>query len=167
MTAPSGSARSSSWTPRRTGGWYKGGPTLTPAGRTSGSPSPGDTCRCERRGFEGSGTARVPPLARYPARPPHSRGARGRAMTTRRPGRRDPLETAIEIALQPGSFIAYRAGSDFVSSLEEVAGQIEALGCTDARRAVGLFETFLAGCYEKAEELDDSSGSFSMFVVSL
>ncbi len=88
-------------------------------------------------------------------------------MTTRRPGRRDPLETAIEIALQPGSFIAYRAGSDFVSSLEEVAGQIEALGRTDARRAVGLFETFLAGCYEKAEELDDSSGSFSMFVVSL
>src|SRR2546422_8666246 len=88
-------------------------------------------------------------------------------MTTRRSGRRDPLETAIEITLEPGRFIAYRAGSDFVSSLEEVAGQIEALVRTDARRAVGLYETFLAGCYEKAEELDDSSGTFSMFVVSL
>jgi len=88
-------------------------------------------------------------------------------MTTRRSGRRDPLETAIEITLQPGRFIAYRAGSDFVSSLEEVAGQLEALVRTDARRAVGLYETFLAGCHEKAEELDDSSGTFSMFVVSL
>ena len=77
-------------------------------------------------------------------------------MTTRRSGRRDPLETAIEITLEPGRFIAYRAGSDFVSSLEEVAGQLEALVRTDARRAVRLYETFLAGCYEKAEELDDS-----------
>ncbi|PYO33916.1 MAG: hypothetical protein DMD86_09700 [Candidatus Rokuibacteriota bacterium] len=88
-------------------------------------------------------------------------------MTTRRSGRRDPLETAIEITLQPGRFIAYRAGSDFVSSLEKVAGQLEALVRTDARRAVRLYETFLAGCYEKAEELDDSSGNFAMFVVSL
>ncbi len=88
-------------------------------------------------------------------------------MTTRRPGRRDPLETAIEVALQPGRFIAYRAGSDFVSSREAVAGQLETLVPTDARRAVGLYETFLAGCYEKADELDDSSGNFAMFVVSL
>ena len=34
-------------------------------------------------------------------------------------------------------------------------------------RAVALYETFLAGCYEKAEELDDSSGSFGMFVDGL
>ena len=88
-------------------------------------------------------------------------------MTTRRPGRRDPLEAAIEVALQPGRFIAYRAGWDFVSSLEEVAGQLDTLVRTDARRAVGLYETFLAGCYEKAEELDDSGGNFSTFVVSL
>jgi len=88
-------------------------------------------------------------------------------MTTRRPGRRDPLETRIEVALQPGRFIAYRAGWDFVSSLEEVAGQLETLVRTDARRAVGLYETFLAGCYEKAEELDGSSGNFSTLVLSL
>jgi hypothetical protein len=88
-------------------------------------------------------------------------------MTRRRPQPRDPLEAAVEAALQPGRFIAYRAGSDFVSSLEEVAGQIEKLVHTDPERAGGLYETFLAGCYEKAEELDDSSGSFGMFVESL
>lgn len=31
-------------------------------------------------------------------------------------------------------------------------------------RAAALYETFLAGCYEKAEELDDSRGNFGMFV---
>jgi hypothetical protein len=40
---------------------------------------------------------------------------------TMNPRRRDPLETALEVALQPGRFIAYRSGWDFVSSLEEVA----------------------------------------------
>ncbi|MBF8287504.1 MAG: hypothetical protein HW381_612, partial [Candidatus Rokubacteria bacterium] len=88
-------------------------------------------------------------------------------MTRRRPQPRDPLEAAIEAALQPGRFIAYRAGWGFVSSLEEVAGQIEKLVRTDPERVGGLYETFLAGCYEKAEELDDSSGSFGMFVESL
>lgn len=88
-------------------------------------------------------------------------------MTRRRPRRRDPLEAAIEIALQPGRFIAYRAGWDFVSSLEEVAAQLEQLVRTDPARAVGPYETFVAGCYEKAEELDDSSGNFGMFVDSL
>ena len=34
-------------------------------------------------------------------------------------------------------------------------------------RAVALYETFLAGSYEKAEELDDSSGNFGMFVDGL
>jgi hypothetical protein len=88
-------------------------------------------------------------------------------MTTRRPGRRDPLEAAVEVALQPGRFIASRVSWDFVSSLDEIAGQLDALVGIDARRAVGLYETFLAGGYEKAEEVDDSGGNFSMFVVSL
>ncbi len=88
-------------------------------------------------------------------------------MTRGRPRRRDPLEISIEVALQPGRFVAYRAGWDFVSSLQEVAGQLEKLVRTDPERAVGLYETFLAGCYEKAAELDDSSGNFGMFVVTL
>ena len=73
----------------------------------------------------------------------------------------------MEVALQPGRFIAYGAGRDFVSSLEGVAGQLETLVPVEPERAVRLYETFLAGCYEKAEELDDSSGNFGMFVVSL
>ena len=88
-------------------------------------------------------------------------------MTTRGPARRDPLEVAIEVALQPGRFIAYRAVWDFVSSLEEVAGQLKPLVRTDTKRAVGLYAAFLAGCYEKAEELDDSSGNFSTLIATL
>lgn len=88
-------------------------------------------------------------------------------MMTRRPGGRDPLEAAIEAVLEPGRVIAHRAGWGFVSSLEEVGSQLEALVRTDPERAVGLYETFLAGCYEKAEEIHDSSGTFSMFVVDL
>ncbi len=73
----------------------------------------------------------------------------------------------MEVALQPGRFIAYGAGWDFVPSLEAVAGQLEKLIRTSPERAVGLYETFLAGCYEKADELDDSSGNFGGFVDSL
>ena len=40
-------------------------------------------------------------------------------------------------------------------------------GRFDPARAVALYETFLAGCYEKVEELDDSSGSFGQFVDGL
>jgi hypothetical protein len=38
---------------------------------------------------------------------------------------------------------------------------------SDPGRAARLYETFLAGCYEKAEELDGSSGNFGMFVHDL
>ena len=34
---------------------------------------------------------------------------------------------------------------------------------TDPPRAVELYETFLAGCHAKVDELDDSSGSFGQF----
>lgn len=84
-----------------------------------------------------------------------------------RPRRRDPLEAAIEVALQPGRFITFGARWDFVSGLEGVARQLAELIRVDPERAVNLYETFLAGCYEKAEDLDDSSGDSGMFVVSL
>src|SRR2546427_87313 len=51
-------------------------------------------------------------------------------------------------------------------SREGVASQLKPPR-PDPGRAVSLYETFLAGCYEKAEELDDSSGNFGMFVVRL
>jgi hypothetical protein len=81
--------------------------------------------------------------------------------------RRDPIENEIELALSPGSYIRDRACFSFVSSLVEVAAQIDELQTTDAARAGGLYETFLAGCREKAEELDDSSGSFGQFAKDL
>jgi hypothetical protein len=82
---------------------------------------------------------------------------------TRRILRRDPIENEIELALSPGEFIRDRACFSFVSSLEAVAGRIDILLKTDSARAAGLYEIFLAGCREKAEELDDSSGSFGQF----
>ena len=86
---------------------------------------------------------------------------------TKRKSVPDPLEAGIEATLQPGWFMDYRDTSGFVSELEEIAGQISELIPTDPWRAVHLYESFLAGCYEKAEELDDSDGDFGMFAGSL
>ena len=79
----------------------------------------------------------------------------------------DPIEQEIETALQPGSFIRYGAAWPFVEGLERVEKKIADLVRGAPSRAVVLYETFLAGCYEKAEELDDSSGNFGMFVDGL
>jgi len=54
-----------------------------------------------------------------------------------------------------------------VSDLEGVAAKIAKLISSEPARAAALYETFLAGCYEKAEELDDSSGSLGQFVHEL
>ncbi len=87
--------------------------------------------------------------------------ARGKAQAP------DPLERAIETALQPGRFVSYGASHRFVSDLEEVASEIEKVVRVDGARAARLYETFIAGCYEKAEEIDDSGGNLGMFVESL
>ncbi len=79
----------------------------------------------------------------------------------------DPIERQIELALNPGAFIPDRACFSFVSGLEEVAAQIAKLAGTDPARATALYETFVAGCYAKAEELHDSSGSFGQFARDL
>jgi hypothetical protein len=54
-----------------------------------------------------------------------------------------------------------------VSDLAEVAAKIAKLTASDASRAVALYETFLAACYLKIEELDDSSGGFGQIVDDL
>jgi len=79
----------------------------------------------------------------------------------------DPLERTIEQALEPGLFVSYAASSSFVEDLEAVAAQIATLTPGAPARAVVLYETFLAGCYEKAEEIDDSGGSLGLFVEEL
>jgi hypothetical protein len=54
-----------------------------------------------------------------------------------------------------------------VSGLEEVAATSDKLIATEPARAVALYESFLAGCHAKADELDDSSGSFGQFAQDL
>jgi hypothetical protein len=77
------------------------------------------------------------------------------------------LEYAIEIAIKPGDFIGHNEGWSFVSNLEKVKEQIDAVANENPLQAAELIETFIAVCYEKAEEIDDSSGSFGMFVEEL
>lgn len=77
------------------------------------------------------------------------------------------MERQIERALRPGEFIYDRACFSFVSGLEQVANRIKELVATEPAGAVVLCEAFLAGCDAKAEQLDDSSGSFGMFVKDL
>jgi len=77
------------------------------------------------------------------------------------------MEAEIEDALDPGRFISDRGCFRFVDGLGQVATAIGRLVADDPERAATLYETFLAGCYEKAEEVDDSSGSFGMFAQSL
>lgn len=79
----------------------------------------------------------------------------------------DLIEQAIELVLNPGAFISDRACFSFVGDLDEVAAKIATLVTSEPSRAVALYETFLAACHSKVEELDDSSGSFSRFVGDL
>ena len=85
----------------------------------------------------------------------------------KRSRRRDALDQAMERALRLGDFIDYGAAWSFITELEEVAEQIEQLLPEESERAAKLYETFIAGCYEKAEEIDDSSGNLGMFVETL
>ncbi|MFN8179075.1 MAG: hypothetical protein U0167_14185 [bacterium] len=87
----------------------------------------------------------------------------------KRPGRsaQDPIEAAIEAALCPGHFISYRAMGSFVEALGDPAKSIADLVKIDPARAVSLYTTYLAACYEKAEEIDDSDGDFAMFIHDL
>jgi hypothetical protein len=88
-------------------------------------------------------------------------------MAKRRAQRRDPMHDIIEEALQPGNSIAWNEGASFVSDLGEVERQIEQLSRSDPARAVELYETFIAGCTEKAEEVDDSDGELGAFAGGL
>ncbi|MDN5850779.1 MAG: hypothetical protein L0H63_14260, partial [Nitrococcus sp.] len=88
-------------------------------------------------------------------------------MTRKRRSQRDLIEQEIELVLNPGAFIPDRACFSFVSDLDEVTTKIAKLVSSDPGRAVTLYETFLAACYAKIEELDDSSGSFGQFIGEL
>jgi hypothetical protein len=80
----------------------------------------------------------------------------------------DPLERSIERAMLPDQYINYQYGSEFVSGLERVKSQIDALVASgEPERAANLYESMIAGCYEKAEEIDDSDGYLGDFAESV
>lgn len=81
--------------------------------------------------------------------------------------KKDEWIAAIEGALDPGAFVSYNQSWGFIEGLEGVKGKIDKLCDDDPGDAVELYELFLSGCYEKAEEIDDSSGSFGCFVEEL
>ncbi|MCK5802988.1 MAG: hypothetical protein KAI66_09160 [Lentisphaeria bacterium] len=88
-------------------------------------------------------------------------------MTAKR-RKRDSLIDEIEDALMPGCFIDYNASWDFVHGLEAVAEKLPKLVAKgEAARACEFYEMLLAGCYEKVEEIDDSSGDLGMFFEEL
>jgi hypothetical protein len=80
----------------------------------------------------------------------------------------DPLISQIELVLDLGQFISYNQSWDFVHDLEDTKNKIDDLmESGKADRAVRLYEMFLSGCYEKAEEIDDSGGNLGMFFQDL
>ena len=80
----------------------------------------------------------------------------------------DPLISQIERALDLGQFISYNQSWDFVRDLEDTKDKIDDLmESGESDRAVRLYELFLSGCYEKVEEIDDSSGNLGMFFQDL
>jgi hypothetical protein len=81
--------------------------------------------------------------------------------------RRDPMDLMIEDAFQPGNFISYYDGYSFVEDLRNLETEIAKLTRSDPARAVTLYETLMAGCNAKAEEVDDSHGEFGMFAGGL
>jgi hypothetical protein len=85
------------------------------------------------------------------------------------PGRasQDPMARAIENALAPGQFVEDRECFSFVGGLEQVAATVAGIVPTEPGRAEWLYEAFIAGCYAKGDEVDDSSASFGMFVAAL
>jgi tetratricopeptide (TPR) repeat protein len=76
----------------------------------------------------------------------------------------DPLLKQIEQELRPGSFIPYSHMSGFTRHLGQVEKKLrQIIGSGEAERAVRLYEVFLAGCYEKLDECDDSDGYLGSF----
>jgi hypothetical protein len=80
--------------------------------------------------------------------------------------RRDQMESKIESALQPGRFIGWDHEASFVSGLRDAEHNIAALAGDDPMRAASLYETFIAACDLKAEEID-SEWEFGNFVAGL
>jgi hypothetical protein len=81
---------------------------------------------------------------------------------------RHAIEGAIEHALKAGTFVRYRSMVEFVRGLQAVADRLaELVGAGDPDLAADLYQTFIAACQEKAEEIDDSGGDLGRFAQDL
>ena len=80
----------------------------------------------------------------------------------------DSLVSELEEALDLGSFIPYQQSWDYVRKLEIVKEKLDALAMKRAaKQYIPLYEMFLSGCYEKADEIDDSGGNIGKFFEEL
>ncbi len=80
----------------------------------------------------------------------------------------DSMAFEIQDALDLGSYISYQQVWDYVYNLENVKEKIDEMTTkATAKQCVPLYEMFLSGCYEKAEEIDDSGGDLGMFFEEL
>ena len=82
--------------------------------------------------------------------------------------KKDPITASIGRTLDFGQFVSCRQTWDFVSDLDQIKDQVDALVQEgEAERAIRLYEAFLAGLYDKAEETDDSGGELGAFFQGL
>ncbi|NQT58649.1 MAG: hypothetical protein HQ557_06665 [Bacteroidetes bacterium] len=80
----------------------------------------------------------------------------------------DSMASEIEDALDLGSYISYQQVWDYVDNLNDVKERIDDMVMeATARQCVSLYVMFLSGCYEKADEIDDSGGNLGMFFEEL
>jgi len=81
--------------------------------------------------------------------------------------KKDEWIAAIEDALDPGAFVSYNQAWRFVEGLEHVKDRLDTLAGDDPERAIEPYELFLSGCYDKADEIDDSGGGLGDFFQGL
>lgn len=79
----------------------------------------------------------------------------------------DPFDREIKRAVTHGAFIPDETCYSYVQELADVEAKIGRLIHNEPARAVALYETFLAACCVKIDELDDSSGNFGQSVETL
>lgn len=78
-----------------------------------------------------------------------------------------PLEKRVERALKLGDFISWREVSDFRDELDRVFDEIALFADKQPKKALPIFDIFIAGCLEKGNEIDDSSNDLGSFLDEL
>jgi hypothetical protein len=69
--------------------------------------------------------------------------------------------------MRPGEIILDRACFSFVTGLEAVGAEIDKTTLAEPPRAVALYETFLAGCHAKADQLNQMGPGSQAWLLAL